>query len=641
MTGRRDFVFGALLVLSCIGWALHAGKDLNWDLWNYHLYGPHSLLQGRLAQDFMAASIQSYLNPVVHLPLYFMVTAGWHSVLIGTVLAAIHGLALVLLYLICRAPALFPGTDGRLHAMLATLLGAATVIFWSEVGSSFADIITALPVLAALWLFMSGRVAHRPVLLALALGTLFGVAAALKLTNAVYAVAATVLPLALARSVRAGVKIAAAYAAGGMAGVLLGGGYWMGLVWLEFGNPVFPLYNALFASPDFPPVNFYHARFQPASLVDALSAPLRMALPQLRLYSEVLSPDVRVPLLVALAMVVAARRIAAWPSTLGAGASRPVLALSGFYVIGFAGWMATTFNGRYALPILLLTGPLLVAALRTLFQGRLVAVLGVGALALQLGTLYMASSQRWSPYPWTRHWIELDVPKELRNEPYMYLTIEAQPMAAIALFLHPQSALSNVRGQHALDLDGPGGKRLARLLERHRGRVRTLGAASVNEFDGRPSFEWLQIVNTIYGRFGLAVDRDECLEIWPYENRDALASVANRLVGYAIEQKRIRPLLSCALRPAEPQTLERAERQRVDRLFDAIERACPRLFTPGIARSERIGSEWSRFYSTTDRTLVLQENGYIRARIPDSLHFLSLGSASAWEKSAPTGACGK
>ena len=63
----------ALPAALCATWTVLAGKDVNWDLLNYHYYVPYQLLAGRLEQDFFAASAQSYLNPVGYLPFYLMV----------------------------------------------------------------------------------------------------------------------------------------------------------------------------------------------------------------------------------------------------------------------------------------------------------------------------------------------------------------------------------------------------------------------------------------------------------------------------------------------------------------------------------------------------------------------------------------
>jgi hypothetical protein len=81
-------------------WTVFAGKDVNWDLLNYHYYIPFELAAGRIAQDFLAASAQSYLNPVGYLPFYLMVSSGWHSVIASALLAVAHSSGLALLYLL-------------------------------------------------------------------------------------------------------------------------------------------------------------------------------------------------------------------------------------------------------------------------------------------------------------------------------------------------------------------------------------------------------------------------------------------------------------------------------------------------------------------------------------------------------------
>ena len=104
---------------ACAGWTVLAGKDVNWDLLNYHYYVPYQLLAGRIEQDFFAASAQSYLNPIGFLPFYLMVSAGWHSVIVSVVLAVIHGLSLSLLFLL--AWKLFAHLPGRERMVFAAL----------------------------------------------------------------------------------------------------------------------------------------------------------------------------------------------------------------------------------------------------------------------------------------------------------------------------------------------------------------------------------------------------------------------------------------------------------------------------------------------------------------------------------------
>ena len=82
-------VFAAAAALAAL-WTVYAGKDLNWDLLHYHLYAAHAFVEGRLGRDFFAASAQGYLNPIGFLPFYWMVSSGWHSVVVSVLLATAH-----------------------------------------------------------------------------------------------------------------------------------------------------------------------------------------------------------------------------------------------------------------------------------------------------------------------------------------------------------------------------------------------------------------------------------------------------------------------------------------------------------------------------------------------------------------------
>jgi hypothetical protein len=184
----------------CAAWAVIAGKDVNWDLLNYHYYLPYEWLHGRLDQDYFAASGQSYLNPIGYLPFYAMVASGWHAVLAAMALAAVHGVSLSLLFLIAwRLFAHRPQQQRISLAILAATLGACTAIFWAMVGSSFLEPLLAVPMLAGLMLLLEERPSGA-VRRALFAGVLFGAAAALKYYNAIFAIAALPLVLAVPRS---------------------------------------------------------------------------------------------------------------------------------------------------------------------------------------------------------------------------------------------------------------------------------------------------------------------------------------------------------------------------------------------------------------------------------------------------------
>ena len=312
-------VFG-LPAAICAAWTVYAGKDVNWDQLNYHYYLPFELLAGRLGQDFFAASAQSYLNPIGYLPFYLMASHGWHSVAVAIVLAAAHSLSVGLLYLVAytlfahlpprdREHALEsfdrirpPARDRSVFSCLAAALGAATGVYWMTVGGSFLDPLLAPPMLAGLLLLLDDACTARRVALA---GALLGAAAALKYSNAIFALA--LLPLAFVQSRRAGF----AYVLAGAAAVALFAGPWFALLQREFGNPVFPLANAWFRSPDALPINLIGERFALSDPVALLAFPFRMATLDPSVYAENFAPDLRfAALFVAVAglIALAARR---------------------------------------------------------------------------------------------------------------------------------------------------------------------------------------------------------------------------------------------------------------------------------------------------------------------------------------------
>src|SRR3989449_5671617 len=170
-----------------------------------------------------------------------MVSSGWHSVAVSIVLAVAHSWSSGLFPLLAwRLFAPLPGRDRAILSILATALGASTAVYWEMVGSSFLDPLLVPPMLAGLLLLLdeSPRAARR----ALAAGALFGAAAALKYSNAIYALAA--LPLALAMPGQSGVaraRACLAYLAGGAVALAAIAGPWLASLVRGFCNPGVPL----------------------------------------------------------------------------------------------------------------------------------------------------------------------------------------------------------------------------------------------------------------------------------------------------------------------------------------------------------------------------------------------------------------
>ena len=607
---RKDAAIALGLLAAGVLWAIQGGKDLNWDLLHYHVYIAFGLLDGRVGADFFPAGLQSYLNPLPDLLFYAMYAAGWHSVVVASLLALTQALALVLVYLVARALLDRPDAPDRAAALLSVALAAAAVPYLSSIGRTHTDVLTALPVLAGLLLCCRPRPLRSASTFAWA-GLLFGLAAGLKPTNAIYALGAGVFPV-LAHGGATRRRALAVFGAAAAVGVLAGGGYWAWVLWREFGSPVFPLFNGLFHSPDFAPVNLSFDRYRPFDLPAFASAFVRMTSERPLVYGDQNSPDWRVLFLLAAVAAWGLARLPAFRARLGGTRSaRPEVlrATLVFYAIALVLWILTTFNARYALPLLLVVGPLFAAVLSD-FLPRRAALAAVGAaLLVQTFAVVQVSPTRLSPdepFAWSTQWLQFDVPPRLREQPHLFLSIEGQSYSFLAAQLHPGSRFASVRGHSALTLDGPGGERLRRLLEGFHGRVRSLGTSTLGPGGTTPDPEWVAMQDSALGRLGLAIDPGDCLPIKSTYRGDALAEAANRWVGLANLRYRPYPM-SCALRPVPVSEAYLRGRPAADAVLDAVERACPRAFAPGLARSEQQGRLWLRSYPNSELDLMLED----------------------------------
>ena len=264
------------------------GQDRNWDLQNYHLYAPFALLEGRLATDIMPAGVQSAFHPLLDVP-YYLLAVEWlpdWPRLVAFLAGLPFGLLAFLVLAVCSS--LMRGlSEGReaegrpATVAVAMLFGMSGSTVWSEIGTTYGDIPVAALVLGGL-LGPLRALEEEPTPrgwcgLALLGGLCLGLAAALKLTAALFAPALAVALLAAALATGLGWRLALAgvlaFCLGWVLAFAAAWGWWGFAVWQRFGNPFHPLMNHLFASPWSPPAAAEDTRFLPRSLAQALAYP--------------------------------------------------------------------------------------------------------------------------------------------------------------------------------------------------------------------------------------------------------------------------------------------------------------------------------------------------------------------------------
>jgi hypothetical protein len=596
----KSVMFG-LLIISCLGWAAVAGQDINWDFLNYHYYVAHAFWTDRLDKDFMPASIQSYLNPIAYLPIYWMIQAGWHSLVIGLVLAALHSVNLVLLLLIAEK-ALFNDVPYRhLWGFAAAIVGGLSPVFLSEVGSTFNDVTSTIGILLGLYLILRRVEFSAHVLLA---GLAMGIAAGLKLTNTIFIVA-TVPSLVIAYGAwSTRTRAVLWFGVGVLMGFALSEGYWGYRVYQEFGNPFFPYMNKLFAAPDFPNVNIVNDRFLPHSMWDIVTLPLRMMSIESWVYTEIGAPDLRFMALIVvtgIGLLLMLQR--SWRNKLNVEAwspNRSRMALICFFVVSLGLWLASSANGRYGLPVFLLVGPLLVWAVYWALTVRVAVLVTCVIIVFQIIHMANGPNPRWTPVPWKTHWLDLVLPPVLKEQPSLYLSQGVQSFSFLIPYLHPESAFTNVLGQWAIPTEGHGSARLQAMLHKYDGRTRMLAPFPRDQsVNGKPTKKVISVINASLDRFKLRVVPESC-----YVFQVHLLEHSALLDTNGIQDEMSAALLSCALTKKKNRDTRLVQEElHVASVYGAFESACPELFSPPGAALERVDKFWKKYYANSDVSL--------------------------------------
>ncbi|MYM92044.1 DUF2029 domain-containing protein, partial [Rugamonas sp. FT82W] len=338
--------------------SLLLGQDDNWDLRNYHLYNPFALLNGKLNVDLAPGQWQSYFNPTLDLVYYGLLRA-LPAPLAGFAMGVLHGLNVLLVLAIARR--LLPASGRRLPLLLA-LAGCMGCAFFSQLGNSMGDNLTALSVLGALALALRhwdtlARVNGRGLALALLAGLVMGAGTGLKLTNATYALALCAALLVLPGGWWRALARAFVFGVGVLSGIALTAGHWFWRMWLEFGNPLYPQFNDIFHAPLAAPLGIVDTHWLPQGWTEKLLWPVIFALHPERV-TEIRMRLLLWPLLYVGFIVLAVAALRAWRRPRAAAAPAPLSPqarfLLAFFVLAYLGWQALFSIYRYLVPLELL-----------------------------------------------------------------------------------------------------------------------------------------------------------------------------------------------------------------------------------------------------------------------------------------------
>jgi hypothetical protein len=628
------------------------GKDMAWDTLNYHLYLGFSALNDRFGQDYFAAGALAYLNPYAYMPFYAMVSAGLPALVICSIFAAAHSIILWLSFEL--GVAICPSEDGRARVfagICAVALACMNPILMQQMGSCFADITTAELALGG-WLLLAGAVRVPQNSRVIYAGLLLGAASALKLSNALSAIAAfamlAMVPLGWRGRIRHGF----------LYGTSLGIGFavvaapWSFRLAKVFGNPLFPMFNSVFRSPDTTTNPTGSAsRFIPESIAEALWRPFAMINPTQMVHEELSAPDPRYAILVVLVVLFILRwgwrrfhKAAPSPGNSRLSESTRVLVALGCGLgVNWILWLRLSGNSRYVLAMACVAAAVIVGILFRIFESRpkvrnyFLAII----LVSQAVQLYMGAEFRWNGVPWGGQWFDLSVPEKLKTEPNLYLTLGTQSNSFLAPFLANDSGFINVVGGYTLDPDSANGAHVRALIQRFSPNLRVAFLSAKPYESAEPRAPLPEIDDALLW-FGLRPDMNDCATITVHGLPPELEVRYKTSLPQKPQNRETTYVATCRL---VPDTTDRsaliASQRAVNLVFDRLEDACPKLFQPRRLVTVHYGNAWRRLYGGTDIVAWVSKG---RVKFSDQIRpngVIDVGSESDWAKAPLRLDCGR
>jgi hypothetical protein len=640
--------------LACVAVALVCnyllGKDMAWDTLNYHLYLGFSALNDRFAQDYFAAGSLAYINPYAYVPFYAMVRAGLPALAICSVFAIVHSIVLWLSFEL--GVAVSPSREGSTRVftgVCAAALAFMNPILMQQIGSCFADITTAELALGG-WLLLVGAVRVPRNSKVVYAGLILGAASAFKLSNALAAVSAFAMLAMLPLNWRGKIRHVFIY------GISLGIGFgaiaapWGYRLATEFGNPLFPMFNNIFQSPDFPTQSMGNAyRFIPESIGEALWRPFAMLDPTQMVHEELSAPDPRYAILVILAATFIVRwglrrmRPVSSPRTSLTDSARVLAALGCGLTVNWILWLTASGNSRYALTMACVASAVVVGMLFRLFEAWPKARNYIFAMIFvtQAVQLYMGAEYRWNGVAWGGPWFDLSIPEKLKDERNLYLTLGTQSNSFLAPFLNQDSGFVNVWGGYTLDPAGVAGTHVRALIQKFSPNLRVvfLSSKPFDNVESRPAIPQIKYALQWYG---LQPDMSDCSTITIHGLPPELEIRFEGSLPLKPQNRDTTYVATCGLLPdPADQSALIARQQVVNLIFDRLEDACPKLFQPRRLVTVNYGDIWRRVYGATD---IVASVSYGRVRFSDQIRphgLIDVGSESEWAKAPLRLDCGK
>ncbi len=328
------------------------GQPIDFDLFHYHYYDGFAFWQHRFGQDWVPAGIQTYFNPLLD-ALNYALYQHFSTRTVACILGGLCGLNAYFLYKICAL--IFAESVHRGYKIiLALVIGLTGATALGQIGNPMNDSQSIIPVMLGLFLLMRQGVFARSA------GAFFlGMGMALKLTNGPYFLAA-LIAFVLAETQQKNWVWALRFVCFGLLGFLVFDGYFAYQLYHTFGDPIFPYFNNVFHSPYYGLETVKDSRFGVQAWYQVFTFPF-LLMKKSDLFSELHCRDWRLGLFFILLLL----NVLKWKSL-----NRHFAFFTLFLVIAYVLWAVQFGIYRYAIPLQLVSGPLMVGLVYHFFKNK-------------------------------------------------------------------------------------------------------------------------------------------------------------------------------------------------------------------------------------------------------------------------------
>jgi hypothetical protein len=440
----------ALIAAFPLGYGLFSlvqGQDANWDLRNYHYFGPWWVFSNHMV-DYAPAHYQTYINPLLDTPFYWL--AGHVSGrIVGLVVGTCTGLSFPFIYLIGREV-----LQSRWLALTLAALGMFTAGTLSEAGTIMGDSLTAPLYLCAVWLVLRSvgsltQPSRRTVATLVTAGVVAGAATALKTAGAPWLIGLVATMFILSGHWHQRVVSALSVALGAALGFFGAYGWWGWTMWTHFGNPLLPFFNGVFKSPWVPPLPMGTSYTSvPHSIVELLFYPLVWTIDPTRV-SELPLRELTIPFVELLLLALVARtflRLARRRSWAPFFSEEKPRCLVAWAVIGYLPWAVVFGYYRFLMPLEMVSFVIMIVLLRELWPSALLRWRPFAATSLVLASVLTMVSPDWGRVAFASRYFSVPVPSQFSRHPSAVLIIGDEPVAYVIPSFPPTTYFAWVQG---------------------------------------------------------------------------------------------------------------------------------------------------------------------------------------------------